>query len=627
MEKKRAEIIKRDLLTLALVLFTVLITYLVFAAIGDDIKVMSPTTGSNYSSDFLLNCTYNNISEITNITSMNTTFYHNSSGSWESILNASPYNISGNSSIATSADITNITDGRGVAFNCSIGNDSIVISNVSNITHTIIIDDTPPNVTDFYTTLGGYNFSSGNPLLNASVNDTTIGMVYGSVWFNITNWTGLQVNFSRSFNSSTDYYNTTDIINFTSLPEGMYNITVFANDTQLNNLNNSQYIRIAIDRTPPNVSSITTPAAGANLSGSVVLNATVNGTYAGVESVWFNISNSTTGVQLNFSRATKYGDYYNYTFNTLGFTDGFHNMTVFANDTAVSVNASGIITQTSAVVNLNNSKYVQVIMDNTPPAIVLTASSTTSSSLTISLTITEPISGIGSSCSVNRAGASVSGSGTSQSFAESALNCGTTYTYTVTCTDRAGNGASESGDFATSSCGSVAGGTTGGAAARATTYSVTETQLEEGYTKQLKSYDKVKVTIEDEEHTVEVGEITSSTASITISSTPQTATLAIEDTRRFDVTDDGFYDLQVTLNSIASSKADITVKSIHEEITPETVEDEEEKEEAAEEIKTGEIEEEKQQNIWIIVVVVIIIIAVVAWYIIKKKRQQVAPKK
>jgi hypothetical protein len=60
--------------------------------------------------------------------------------------------------------------------------------------------------------------------------------------------------------------------------------------------------------------------------------------------------------------------------------------------------------------------------------------------------------------------------------------------------------------------------------------------------------------------------LTNTTATINVSSIPQQAVFNIGDVKKFDVTNDSYYDLSVKLNSIALSKANITVTSIHEQI-------------------------------------------------------------
>ncbi|HUS51720.1 MAG TPA: hypothetical protein VMZ91_16250, partial [Candidatus Paceibacterota bacterium] len=132
---------------------------------------------------------------------------------------------------------------------------------------------------------------------------------------------------------------------------------------------------------------------------------------------------------------------------------------------------------------------------------------------------------------------------------------------------------------------------------------------------------RMKFTINNIEHSAGVVALTTTTATINVSSTPQTAILNIGDTRRFDVTDDNYYDVQATLNSISNNKADITIKSIHEEITVETAAEEQEKETAAAEVKETEEIEARKTALWTLLIIIAVIIIAVIVYLIYKKRK------
>lgn len=192
--------------------------------------------------------------------------------------------------------------------------------------------------------------------------------------------------------------------------------------------------------------------------------------------------------------------------------------------------------------------------------------------------------------------------------------------------DADGNPASTTEDDTTSSGGSSGGGGGGGAALTGLTYIVNDEQFKAGYTKELAVNDSVKVNVNNESHKIKILGVTSITAQIEVSSEIQLATLTIGDTRRFDVTDDGYYDISITLNSInsTSSKAEFTIKSIYEKVTQETIAEEEEKEEVAEEKAEQEIAEEGTGKdltwLWIVICAVVLIVFIVG--IILKKRDK-----
>ena len=115
--------------------------------------------------------------------------------------------------------------------------------------------------------------------------------------------------------------------------------------------------------------------------------------------------------------------------------------------------------------------------------------------------------------------------------------------------------------------------TSSGGSSGTTTYPVSDSQFAEGYTKELKRYYKMKFQVNGSYHLLTLKSLTSSAAVIEITSTPQRATLEIGDLKKFDVTDDGYYDLSVSLDSISSNRAKITIKSLFEKISVDGEED------------------------------------------------------
>ena len=101
------------------------------------------------------------------------------------------------------------------------------------------------------------------------------------------------------------------------------------------------------------------------------------------------------------------------------------------------------------------------------------------------------------------------------------------------------------------------------------TYSITEKQISKGYSQALAVKNRVKVPVEGKDHFVGVVGIDDKGATINVSSTPQQALLLIGGSKKFDVTNDSYYDLKVTLNSINNSKANITIIAIKEKMTEE----------------------------------------------------------
>src|SRR3989339_658489 len=93
------------------------------------------------------------------------------------------------------------------------------------------------------------------------------------------------------------------------------------------------------------------------------------------------------------------------------------------------------------------------------------------------------------------------------------------------------------------------GGGSGGGGSTIPTIIFSKEQFEKGYSANLAVGSRFEVNVENKEHHVMLNEMTSLTASITISSEPQNATLVVGESKKFEVNEDNYYDLLVTLNS------------------------------------------------------------------------------
>ena len=166
-------------------------------------------------------------------------------------------------------------------------------------------------------------------------------------------------------------------------------------------------------------------------------------------------------------------------------------------------------------------------------------------------------------------------------------------------------------------------------------YTDKELSLKGIVSKPLAIKERVGVRVEGTTHYIGVTGLTSTQATINVSSTPQTATLTIGQTKKFEVTNDTYYDIKVTLNSINSSKANLSIEYVHEAIsaaalpggTPSAVTNETN--------ATGggvagnqtavDGEEEQESKGWIIIVSIlagVIIISVgIVWFILRAKRR------
>ena len=91
-------------------------------------------------------------------------------------------------------------------------------------------------------------------------------------------------------------------------------------------------------------------------------------------------------------------------------------------------------------------------------------------------------------------------------------------------------------------------------------------QMDE-FSKELNARQRIKIKINRINHYVGIRDLTQTSATIEITSTPQQAAFNIGNEKKFEVTNDSYNDISVTLNSIENSKANITLKYIHEEIS------------------------------------------------------------
>ena len=137
------------------------------------------------------------------------------------------------------------------------------------------------------------------------------------------------------------------------------------------------------------------------------------------------------------------------------------------------------------------------------------------------------------------------------------------------------------------------GGGGGSSSTRPISYAPSKAQIAEGYTKQMKEEDKVRFQIGEEEHTITILEVSENSAKIKIESNPIEKTLTTNQEEKFELNGDDYYDLSIKLNGIKSGKADLTIKTIHEEIETQETEHANQQEP---ETTTEEQEEQQETN-------------------------------
>ena len=175
------------------------------------------------------------------------------------------------------------------------------------------------------------------------------------------------------------------------------------------------------------------------------------------------------------------------------------------------------------------------------------------------------------------------------------------------------------------------GGGGGGAAVTTTVISFTTS----GVDVSLAKNNIAKFAFDGAYHTIKVTKIGADYVTLQIASDTVTVTLKLLESRKLDLNNDNYYDLYVKLNEIKSSKAYLTVKYIHEIITPVvTPPAEEEEEEEPEEVPEEEPEEEPEEVppvepieeppaklTWLWILIILLIIGLIAYLIYKKKKE------
>src|SRR3989339_583037 len=161
----------------------------------------------------------------------------------------------------------------------------------------------------------------------------------------------------------------------------------------------------------------------------------------------------------------------------------------------------------------------------------------------------------------------------------------------------------------------------GSSTVTATTVALSDTQLNNGYSANLKVGSRFKVTVASQDHFVLLNSITPLVANVTFSSTPQTALLVVGEPSKFELTGDDYYDINVTINNInrTLNLVNMTLKSTYEKvpvvavapITGGVIIEEESVDEAITSEEPTNIEDIKKDltNLWMIAGAVLIVLA------------------
>jgi len=392
-------------------------------------------------------------------------------------------------------------------------------------------------------------------------------------------------------NLTTNYF----WFNLTASTPGDYNITVVTtNSTGIFSSNISVSVN---DTTNPSITFID-PSSMNSSKQDMVLNVTASDN-GDLDTIILNLYNITED-EINSSSSSSSPLYAN-------FTQGLSEGTYYVNATANDTNGNIVVSDT-----------MNITLDNTDPSISFSCSpSTANLEQTVTCTCT---------------GSDNLDADPSESFTENPdTDASGTFTTTCTVTDDAGNSVSSDFEYRVRSdpSGSSSSSTTDSGDWDAT-FVVSDEQFIEGYSKSLEEKERLKVRVDGEEHYVGIIDWDEDKVVINVSSIPQQAEFNVGDSKRFEVSNDSYYDILVTLVEIDADneEAKINVRSIHEEFEDRSqttiangVEDTGDA--AGSNGETGELDDEinrgnKSWIVWLITVIILIAIVIVSFVLYNK---------
>lgn len=221
------------------------------------------------------------------------------------------------------------------------------------------------------------------------------------------------------------------------------------------------------------------------------------------------------------------------------------------------------------------------------------------------------------------------GTSTENGFYNQTLSPTATYVWEINCTDKDNNRMNTTARTLSLSVASTTSPGGGSPAAVPKTWTktimVSAEQFTGGYSKTLRSKERIRVSVGGGTHHIGVKEVTASTVTIEVASDPQTATLSVGDERKFNVDGDSTYDIYVKLNSISGNEADVTIKEVDETITAQTEQDQQDADDSASDGDDTDDEEEDGSKawIWIVVVVIVVLIILGGGYGLKKYNREI----
>lgn len=280
--------------------------------------------------------------------------------------------------------------------------------------------------------------------------------------------------------------------------------------------------------------------------------------------------------------------------------------------------------------SLVSAMGVTTVNDTIAPNITLVspanASSTTSTSLTFEFNVSDTLSGL-TSCSLfmgstEYANTSAISETETNNISVSSIGVGS-HTWYVYCNDTLGNEVNSSSWSFTITATTTEEETTSSGSGTPTYYP-TESNLQEGYSKQLYNNWEIKFKSNNESHSLKLNSFnsTSKTANITISSEPQTKTLSVGEEWKVNLNNDSTYDLLVRLENVNLIRANLFMQEINESIFGESEEVQQEPQtQEPETTADNEDEEGINYGLYSAIIVVVIVIGFLIYFNIRKAKR------
>ncbi len=481
-----------------------------------------------------------------------------------------PVNISINNTVATAISGSNVTE-----FNVTLpaGFTFVANTNLSSSALAGLIGNS--NFTNTSSVLKWLNTTADGAVATC----TAVSNISSFISFNITATNPGVYNMTLRWRNGTTAQteNITILVNDTTAPQ-----TSWASQTYGNYSNNSKFGIVA------NISVNDNWDSDASIVNGVLANATINITL--MNSAYDPI-NSTTTIYFILNTTSLY---INFTSST-GLTEAVYYINASIND------STGNLNSTLRKITLDRTAPVNITLTCTPNVDINEAESVT--------------------CTCVAADALVGVQTTTYNTTATTNSVGS-HTEYCTAVDYAGNSASATWTYTVYSSGAAASSSGGGGSITTWTKTIIlpDSDFEKGTTQELGSNQRVQVLVNGTKHNIGVKFVTTDKITLEVSSTPQTADLSVGEVKKFDVNDDGVYDLSVTLNKIVSGKAELTMLAINEQIPAGSTTTEEETTSSQDTATTTGAEATGFSWSTIIWIIVLLVIIIGVWILLKKRR-------